>query len=212
MEIFFFLARHCGVEMCVRNLCWPFSSACEAGHPPSFPHFVHSETVHSDVVATPSLLSAPWLWLVVDLSPKLNFLLPTASPCCPLPATFVFIWPTSQGTHSYLWLSRPGSRVRCACQAFSLWLSPAPKLNCSVTSCHPGSTTSPSPLSQTQVKFPCVRRPAGLELELRPLRCGRPHSRRPKWKKKRTIQTLGSWGGGFLFKLHSEQEQIFQCF
>lgn len=35
-----------------------------------------------------------------------------------------------------------GSRVCCACQVFSLRLSPAPKLNCSVISCHPPSTTS----------------------------------------------------------------------
>lgn len=106
--------------------------------------------------ATPSLLSTPWLWtrqwpLTQIKRPRSS--LPTASPCCTLPATFVFVWPTSQGTHSYLWLSGPGSRVRCACQAFSLWLSPAPKLNCSVTSCHPGSTTSPSPLSQPKSSF-----------------------------------------------------------
>lgn len=53
----------------------------------------------------------PLAWLRVDLSPKLNFhsllplLPPSASPCCPLPGTFVFTWPTSQGTRSYLWLS-----------------------------------------------------------------------------------------------------------
>lgn len=152
------------VEVCVRNLCWPFSSACESGRPTSFPHFIPSSFSKSlemmiwrqrawpgeeVTLSQRPFYWAPhgWLWLTVDLSPKLNFLLPMASPCCPLPATFVFIWPTSQGTHSYLWLSGPGSRVRCACQAFSLWLSPAPKLNCSVTSCHPGSTTSPLPLA-----------------------------------------------------------------
>lgn len=33
-----------------------------------------------------------------------------------------------------------GNKVCCACQVFWLWLTPAPKLNCSVISCHPPST------------------------------------------------------------------------
>lgn len=37
---------------------------------------------------------------------------PSASLLCPLPGTFVFTWPTSQGTRSYLWLS--GLAAECA--------------------------------------------------------------------------------------------------
>lgn len=48
-----------------------------------------------------------------------------------------------------------GSRVCCACQVFSLWLSPAPKLNCSVISCHPPLNHLSIPYLQIMSNFNC---------------------------------------------------------
>lgn len=63
--------------------------------------------------------SASVLWLLVLCWPitQIKLLqfspsLPSTSLCCPLPGTFVFTWPTSQGTYSYLWLS--GLAAKCA--------------------------------------------------------------------------------------------------
>lgn len=93
-----------------------------------------------------SWVSVPWLWLCVDLSPKLNLYSspspPSASLRCPLPGTFVFTWPTSQGTRSYLWLLGLAAECAAPVNFFSLRLTPAPKLNYSVISCHPPLTTS----------------------------------------------------------------------
>lgn len=99
---------------------------------------------------------------LVDLSPILNFpsvfplLPPPASPCCPLPGTFVFTWPTSQGTRSYLWLLGLAAEYAAPVRLFHSNFSPAPKLNCSVISCHPPSTTSHIPSQiPNNVKFHC---------------------------------------------------------
>lgn len=99
---------------------------------------------------------------LVDLSPTLNFvsllpvLPPPASPCCPLPGTFVFTWPTSQGTRSYLWLLGLAADYAAPVRLFHSNFSPAPKLNCSVISCHPPSTTSHIPYHiPNNVRFHC---------------------------------------------------------
>lgn len=99
---------------------------------------------------------------LVDLSPTLNFmsllpvLPPPASPCFPLPGTFVFTWPTSQGTRSYLWLFGLAADYAAPVRLFHSSFSPAPNLNCSVISCHPPSTTSHIPYHiPNNVRFHC---------------------------------------------------------
>lgn len=95
-----------------------------------------------------SSVSVLWLWLHVDLSPKLNFhsSLPLLSslnlPPLPTARHFCFHMADFSGNTLIFVAFGVGSRVCCACQVFSLQLTPAPKLNCSVISCHPSSTTS----------------------------------------------------------------------
>lgn len=101
-----------------------------------------------------SSVSVLWLWLRVDLSPKLNFhsSLPLFSSLnlSPLPTArhFCFHMADFSGNTLIFVAFGVGSKVCCACQVFSLRLTPAPKLNCSVISCHPPSTTSLSHICQ----------------------------------------------------------------
>lgn len=90
-----------------------------------------------------SPLNNPWLQLHVDLSPKFNFhgsLPPSPSlnlTSLPTARHFCFHMANFSGNTLIFVAFGVGSRVCCACQVFLLRLTPAPKLNCLVISCHP---------------------------------------------------------------------------
>lgn len=103
-----------------------------------------------------SLVNDVWLWLGVDLSPKLN--LHRSFLCLsPLPTArhFCFHMADFSGNTLIFVAFGVGSRVCCSCQVFSLRLTRAPKLNCSVISCHPPpkKKNSPHPIFACNVKL-----------------------------------------------------------